>query len=321
MVKAKIVLRQKHTYKYDHVKSPDMSLFAGSAMLGGAKNIGSRLKKVNRIEKKYLTMIEQIAVHGIDEELRLTLTGEVFPNMERDMKENIKKMESGGGGYGAPGLFSRSKDSVYNSFSYTKKGAAKKSTGPVKFKNTSLHINPLIHGVKPRTGAWFVDDWVRKMASTGKLKSKALINRKPYPTFIMGIGETWRRQNTDKFKAEKKAESRLSNLELRSRYKGKAKDLQQARKKLKSLQSGAEGKKLDAGPKKSALVKGKSKRDFWSPVVKDYFGQLPGLPETTLSSTKKSGGSEVVKYLSNGMIRRLKKNLKEIKSIKRPNKI
>lgn len=217
-----------------------------------------------------------------------------FPQMEADMK----KLMDGWKVQGA--IVGQDRDSVYNKFWYSKASKLKSTSKSLSFKNTSAHVMPLISGVNERYTPWYVGDWLKKVASSGQLKSKRIIKYKgQWPKFISGIGEKNYREKRsirDKIDVTKR---KISDLEAKGskRFKGKAKQIKKLKNRLgrpsskkyndntiqkynvaKTPKVKATGlyKKLEQskGPRPTqTLIKGESKRDFWNPVMSAYFGK------------------------------------------------
>jgi len=343
MARRKITLSQSFIYKFTEdelIKKPARikSIMLKSAGIISPLNYVKFDKHLNpisvpkKLHKQNTEAIGRILVEGLPAELRAGIARDIFPKMRADMINLISKMQSQKNG----GVWSRSGIKSQKNFKYTKISQAKTSK-QIYFENISLHIGPLMTGVKSKKGPWYVGDWVKRLANAGKITSPALqiyksrkqqkkeagkkgkdkkFKRKKFPEYIMGIGETTRRINTKKTKINKilsNIQTNYYNIQNGKGYKNRIKDLKKLNSKSLALQKSL---KKAQGKKFSALVKGKSERNFFTPVVEKYFGEMRSLPRYNVHPGLKSGNAEVVNNLSDSIVLSLEKKVKKLKKQK-----
>lgn len=269
-----------------------------------------------------------VIVEGVPMAMRLTIARELFPAMVREMRAIMNDMHSGKNTY--PAFFKkRGEDAVYSSFQYTHVSQAKQKSAPLYFRNHSTHVNALIDGVTVANKT-FVGNWVKSMARMGKLKTKRIVKRtgkgrwpespknktgkKGWPEIISGVGATSYAITTETNRKIKKYKHKLKQLEQSKAFKGRAKQKRALQRHLQAAQT--RGLKESKQKKFSALVKGKSQRDFWTPIVTKYWGRTPTLPPDTAVTvkTETTRGSVAVKELTNSIYYRMKKNISKIKT-------
>lgn len=271
-----------------------------------------------------------LIIEGVPMAVRVGFAKTTFPAMVREMRELMDAMHNGRGTY--PGFFKkRGEDSVYSSFQYTKVSGARSASSPMFFRNHSTHVNALIEGVK-ETRYTVVNDWVKSMARQGKLKSKRIVKRtgkgrkttwnspskgragkKGWPEVISGVGATkYKIQATTQHRINKYT-TKLNRLNSGPAFKGRTKKISSTKKHL--IAANKQANRDTRGKKFSALVHGKSERNFWTPIVKKYFGRLPTLPPDTAVTVQSDtiSGSVAVKQMTDSIYYRILKQSKKIK--------
>jgi len=288
---------------------------------GMATKFGGKIyRSGNQIQKDLDDRM--IIVDGLQKEIQLVTVRKIFPEMVKEMRELMDQMHNGQNT--KPGFFRKTgSDSVYSSFQYSKAGQAKQSNAALVFKNHSTHINALTEGVEV---ARYTDvgGWVKSMARMGKLQSKRIHKRtgkgrwpgsprnhpgktKGWPEVISGVGATKYAVLASTLQAQKKYKKQQDKARKGS------KKYTQATRHLNAANRRAQ--REVSGKKFSALVKNKSERNFWTPIIKKYWGRLPTLPPASEVRTKAaiSSSSVAVKTFTDSMYYRMLKNAKKIK--------
>lgn len=290
--------------------------------------LGRRTRGGRTVGRQGVEGLVQAIISGIAPTVAETITKETFPAMEKDMQAFIL-------GWQEQGMVHKDSNGVYNNFKYTKNARIRGKTTTVKFENNAIHAPALIDGVTPRNKPWFIGNWLSEMGT--KLRNKNTLQRSDgtYPRFIVGIGETVRRGNPTYANKSRITKNKLDKLtSSKTRYKGKTKDihrLTKLKKKYDLLDNKANRKSyytkkdlkgnvikktlIAKGSRKfSALVKGQSRRNFWTPVVSNYLGSSgrDTSSSSSISNRKTTNERIMIKQISG----KLYENIKNVKTKK-----